>query len=222
MDDLYFSFTQDNFLMLTTKKSDLPLDELLNFISMKNNIDRIKPIFLKQIHSNNILSTNTAGLYNNYDGIITNNKDNNVTPIIATADCIPLFIYDLKTELYGLIHCGWRGVKSNIHMKALRNFLNKKSKLEDIKIYLGPSIQSCCYQIKDDIVGYFNKDSIANINDKIYLNLFKEISFDFFNAGLDKKNIQFSDICTYENNKCYSYRKNGASHNRMYSMIIKL
>ena len=46
----------------------------INLYSKKNNIDKINPIFIKQIHSNNIISTNIPGIYNNYDGIIVNYK----------------------------------------------------------------------------------------------------------------------------------------------------
>ena len=221
MAKLYFSHVQDNFLMLTTKKNDFTFQQLSDNISKELKINNFNTVLLKQIHSNNVLYTNTAGFYEDYDGIVVN-RMSNLIPVIATADCIPLFIYDTITGLYGIIHCGWRGVVSKIHLKALNNFVEKKSKIENIKIYLGPSIQGCCYEIGKEIVENFHKNSISNLNGKLYLNLFKEISLDFFSLGFNKDNIKYSNICTYENNECYSYRRNNNNKGRMYSMMIKI
>ena len=216
----FFSFIQDEFLMLTTKKTNLSFDKLKIKVFNELKLKNFNLVQLGQTHSNNIICTNTSGFYNNYDGIIIS-KTKNLIPVIATADCIPLFIYDNKKSVYGLIHCGWRGVVSKIHLKAIELLINNGSRVHDIKVYLGPSIQSCCYEIQTDIVDDFRKNSIINFNKKIYLNLFKEISSDFFNSGLDQKNIKYSSVCTYDNNQCCSYRRDGDSNGRMFSMILK-
>jgi len=216
----YFSFIQDDFFMLTTKKTNLSFDDLKTEIFNELNIKKNNLVRLGQTHSNNIICTDNPGFYDNYDGIIISGS-NNLIPVIATADCVPLFIYDNKKNIYSLIHCGWRGVVSKIHLKAIDAFINKGSEMKNIKFYLGPSIQSCCYEIGEDIVGDFRKNSITHFNKKIYLNLFKEISSDFFNSGVDQKNIKYSSICTFENELCYSYRRDGSSKGRMFSMIVK-
>tara|TARA_B100000029_G_C17240310_1_gene838773 strand:- start:162 stop:785 length:624 start_codon:yes stop_codon:yes gene_type:complete len=207
--------------MLTTKKTDLTFEQLSDNISKELKINNLNTVLLKQIHSNNVLYTNSSGFYEDYDGIVVD-RISNLVPVIATADCIPLFIYDTVNGLYGIIHCGWRGVVSKIHLKALKIFFDKNSKIENIRIYLGPSIQGCCYEIGEEIVDNFHKDSISNLNGKLYLNLFKEISSDFFILGFKENNIKYSDICTYENNECYSYRRNNKNKGRMYSMMIKI
>ena len=221
MINLCFSLSQDNFLMLTTKKTDLTFEQISDKVSKELKINNFNTVLLKQIHSDNVLNATNPGFYENYDGIIVDSLSN-LIPVIVTADCIPLFIYDSITGLYGIIHCGWRGVVSKIHLKALNNFFDKNSKIENVKIYLGPSIQGCCYEIGQEIVEIFHKGSISNLNDKIYLNLSKEISTDLFSLGFKKDNIKYSDICTYENNECYSYRRNNKNKGRMYSMIIKI
>jgi len=207
--------------MLTTKKTDLTFEQISDKVSKELKINNFNTVLLKQIHSDNVLNATNPGFYENYDGIIVDSLSN-LIPVIVTADCIPLFIYDSITGLYGIIHCGWRGVVSKIHLKALNNFFDKNSKIENVKIYLGPSIQGCCYEIGQEIVENFHKGSISNLNDKIYLNLSKEISTDLFSLGFKKDNIKYSDICTYENNECYSYRRNNKNKGRMYSMMIKI
>ena len=81
---------------------------------------------VKQIHSNKILFVEKVGKYGECDGILTKNE--NIIPQIVTADCIPLFIYDFIEKYYGIIHCGWRGIASKIHINALE-FLLQNSPL---------------------------------------------------------------------------------------------
>ena len=143
-------------------------------------------------------------------------------PIIATADCIPLFVYDCSTQYFGLIHCGWRGIVSGVHTKALHDLINRGCSLNNLKVYIGPSIRECCYVIGAEVVECFSSQSINKSNDKIYLDLINEIKIGLLNIGILSGNIIESKICTYENNECYSYRKENGSNGRMYSMIIKL
>ena len=130
----FFSFIDNDFLMLTSKKTNLSFDDLLERIFKEFNLKNFDLVRLQQTHSNNIICTNVPGLYNDSDGIIIH-EANNLIPVIATADCVPLFIYDSAKNIYGLIHCGWRGIFLKIHLKALDLFIKKGSNIKDIKIY---------------------------------------------------------------------------------------
>jgi len=207
--------------MLTTKKTELEEKKLFHTIFNSLNIRELKIVRIKQTHSNNIKYANSSGFYDNCDGIISNRKFN-IIPIIATADCIPLFIYDSNSQYYGLIHCGWRGIVSEIHIKALKDMINRGCSTNNINIYIGPSIKGCCYEIGEDIVANFSPKAINKINDKIYLDLIKEIKTKLLEIGIKSNNIVESNICTYESKECYSYRKERGLNGRMYSMMIKV
>ena len=43
---------------------------------------------------------------------------------VVTADCVPIIIYDLKNEIIGCIHAGWKGAFSGI----IKNTVNKIKK----------------------------------------------------------------------------------------------
>ena len=207
--------------MLTTKKTELKEKQLFKTIFNVLNIENSKIVRIKQTHSNNIKYANDSGFHENCDGIISN-IEFNLIPIIATADCVPLFIYDYNSGYYGLIHCGWRGIVSEIHINALKDMIKRGCNPDNIKIYIGPSIKGCCYQIGEDIEDNFHPESINKINDKIYLDLIKEIKTKLLNIGIKSNNIVESNVCTYESKECYSYRKEKGLNGRMYSMMIKI
>ena len=86
----------------------------------------------------------------NTDGVVTDKKD--LVLSIQVADCIPIYLVDPVKKVFGIIHAGWRGIVQKIHCNALKEFINKGSKLNKIKVFLGPSIKSCCFEIQSDII----------------------------------------------------------------------
>ena len=172
-----------------------------------------------QTHSTNIKFITKVGKYNNIDGLISS-KEYKISLSIQTADCVPIYIFDCKTEHYGIFHSGWRGTKNKIISKALNMFINDfKSKPNNILIVIGPHIQKCCYEVDWDVAQFFsyiNKDSKRN---KWFLNLNQEIKKDILKFNIPINNIYCSDICTYESLNYESFRRDGSKANRMLSVI---
>ena len=52
-----------------------------------------------QTHSNNVKYIDKPGTYKNVDGLVTN-LENKIKLVIQTADCVPIFITDLKKECW--------------------------------------------------------------------------------------------------------------------------
>tara|TARA_B100000029_G_scaffold479028_1_gene525674 strand:+ start:100 stop:729 length:630 start_codon:yes stop_codon:yes gene_type:complete len=172
-----------------------------------------------QTHSSNIKFITKPGVYKNCDGLITSKKYN-VPLIIKIADCVPIYIYDTKTQYYGLLHSGWKGTKDHIIIKALEIFNNVSNLLlENIKICIGPHIKSCCYEVDWDVAQYFSFFKKNKPKNKWLLNLEKEIKYDAINQGILSKNIFTVDICTYESLECESFRRDGKKSKRMIGVI---
>jgi len=171
-----------------------------------------------QTHSNNVKYIKKSGLYNNIDGLVTH-IDNNIYLMIQTADCMPIFIIDNIKGMIGLVHSGWKGTSNSIILSAISIFSNYDSRIDDIEIYIGPSIKSCCYEIKYDVAKYFNPKFIIKNNQKSFLDLEKKVRYDLSEVGIKSSNIFISDICTYENKNFCSYRRDNDKSGRMYSII---
>ena len=171
-----------------------------------------------QTHSNNVKYIKKSGLYNNIDGLVTH-IDNNIYLMIQTADCMPIFMIDNIKGMIGLVHSGWKGTSNSIILSAISIFSNYDSRIDDIEIYIGPSIKSCCYEIKYDVAKYFNPKFIIKNNQKSFLDLEKKVRYDLSEVGVKSSNIFISDICTYENKNFCSYRRDNDKSGRMYSII---
>lgn len=93
------------------------------------------------------------------DGILTKNK--NFLPVITVADCVPIYIFDVQSEIFGVLHSGWKG--TGICGEAIK-FLQKKfkSKPENICVVIGPHINECCYEIDKSRAEYFKNNFDEN------------------------------------------------------------
>lgn len=144
-----------------------------------------------QVHDIQIKTVTTPGTYDNVDGFLTHTPDLPLT--IRVADCMPIFLYDPDQKVIGLIHAGWRGTAKKIIQKAIALMVSEfHSKCETIKAALGPSIGSCCYQIKDDVASQFPHQYVHNHHLDI-----GQYNFDqLLEAGLMLQNIEKNDLCT--------------------------
>ena len=177
-----------------------------------------------QNHTDNILILDNNNkekyLYKNfcdeyYDGYITREK--NIAPLILTADCNAIIIYDTKQNIVANIHSGWKGVTKQIYLKVVSILINEfKSNVEDIIVCIGPSIRKCCFSSEDEKFKLYFNSIWKNENEYIYyeknnkrfhIDLIHIIIKDLIAIGIKKENIADANICTACNNEdFFSYR----------------
>lgn len=100
----------------------------------------------KQIHDTKILIVSEPAEIppTECDGFIT--KIPNVYLGVFTADCMPVFIYEKRNKIIGILHAGKKGTQLGITREAI--LLMQKtfnSKTQDISLLLGPAICIKCY-----------------------------------------------------------------------------
>ncbi len=171
---------------------------------------------LKQIHSNKIIEVKRdMFLKEEGDGLFTFEK--NIILEVKIADCFPVFILD--KNLIMVLHVGWRGAKEGIIEKGIEIF-KEKGDFKNIKVFLGPGIKKCCYEVKEDVANFF-KDFLEKRDERIYLDLEKFIINNFLKEGIKKEKIFIFPYCTScRNDIFYSNRKKDKGRNR--GWIIKL
>tara|TARA_B110000116_G_scaffold75793_1_gene65792 strand:- start:374 stop:1063 length:690 start_codon:yes stop_codon:yes gene_type:complete len=209
---------EDSVIFSTKKNINITSEKILYDTLLKNNIDQDYLASCMQTHSNHVAFIEKPGIYKNTDGLIAY-FDSKILLKIQSADCVPIFMIDKCERIIGLIHSGWKGTKNSIILSALKIFLKLGSKRKDIEIYIGPFIQDCCYEIKQDVSNLFDKSFIVNKNDKLFLNLLSKIKYDLSENGIIS--IYESNICTYHNEEYCSYRRDKGITSRMYSVIGK-
>jgi len=172
----------------------------------------------QQTHSTNVLFVNSSGEFENCDGLITDNP--NIILSLQTADCIPIFLYDVITGLRGLVHAGWRGVVGGIACNAIELMVKHQSTVENLQVLLGPSICKHCFEVGVEVADQFDKNCVvAGNNNKYFADLHAQVRLQLLKYKISENNIHLSNICTFENQDCCSYRRDGENAGRMYSFM---
>jgi len=174
---------------------------------------------VKQEHSDNIYVIDNKEKTEQIpaDGIITNIPG--VTLCISIADCVPVFIFDAKAKILGVIHAGREGTRKRIVQKALEILTSKfKSNKKDIIALIGPSIGPCCYYLPDDLLNLCKKEGLI-ISERKTLDLWISNEKQFVDYGINKQNIFIFNECTFCNDDYYSYRR-GDKKSRNYAVAM--
>ena len=89
------------------------------------------------------------------DGIITTNR--NLVPTVTVADCMPLYLYDPVTGVFGIVHSGWKGtgIIVDAMQLAVRNY---GARISDFCVVLGPHIRDCCYIVNKERADWFSQN----------------------------------------------------------------
>ena len=213
-----------NFRMLGKDKKTSVLKNL-DIICNELNIRPDEVYKGKQDHTDNILvlTENNKEKYEFekentecIDGYITNCK--HVSPLVTTADCNAVVIYDTKNNVVANVHSGWKGTTKKIYLKAIEKMKEEfGTHTQDLIVCASPSILNCCFSSEDenfkkiftdiwedeDSYIYYEKEN----SKRFHINLQYVITKDLINAGVKKENIHFAGICTCCNHEdFYSYR----------------
>ena len=117
---------------------------------------------VKQVHGNTVLTPSeieSAAAVNNdvqqeperpsADGILTEQPQQAVW--VCTADCTPVLIADEKTGQVAAVHAGWRGTATRIVPNAIARLIDSGSRLENLRIAMGPAIAGEVYQVSETV-----------------------------------------------------------------------
>ena len=192
------------------KELDIPAEKMAHF---------------HQVHSERLLTLTSAQDVTRFqneplqeaDGWLVTASGCGVT--VLTADCVPLFLWDAAGGPFALSHCGWKGVVKRLP------FLTAKALLQagatHIQGWLGPHIQSCCFEVQADVANQFSPRSVVHKNGKIFVNLNTEILGQLQEAGLNLTEIKTPYYCTCgDEQNFFSWRRDHIRRNLL-SFIYK-
>jgi len=184
-------------------------------------------IFQKQVHDITICEyfTNTNVTCDDYvfantDGMITREKD--VFLMVMGADCVPLLFFEPEQQIIAVAHAGWRGTLNGIAYKMIQTLTSTYNcNATKILVGIGPSISAKNYEVSASIYDHFNQQFTEAhhwfilTKTSFHLDLWKANKDQLCNAGVLNKNIELSNICTFDNPKSYySFRKDADAAGR--------
>ncbi|CAM4187368.1 peptidoglycan editing factor PgeF [Campylobacter armoricus] len=201
-------------------KAFIAFDQDYNIFRAKicNNIfpweDSIKKcVFLNQIHSN-IITHYKKDFHFNADGIISDEK--NVALCILSADCLPLLLYDDKKKTIAALHSGRKGCFENILKEAVLKMQESfNTQTKNLKLIISTGICAKNYEINGEILDY-SKKNFASFLHENKLDLKALVKFQANNLGI--KDIFDINLCTFDDKRFFSYRKN-QTQKRIVSVI---
>ena len=188
---------------------------------------------LKQIHGNIVFTTteisqNQTDNLLEGDGIVNTGKNESIW--VASADCNPVLIGDSATGKVAAIHAGWRGTSIKIIPATIKRLLAQGSKLENLKIAIGPAISGEVYQVDEEVaikvcnsISSFHTISgiINSLSDfspipilpdempgKVRLDVRKVNEIQLYQLGIKPDQIAISPHCTFlQSQYFFSYRR---------------
>ena len=150
-----------------SKDNKKNIQKNLKFVAKTMAVERAKLLLMHQTHSNKVVEI-TKKNYKKIivaDAMITQMR--NLAIGVVTADCVPIIFCDIKSQVAGCIHAGWKGAFSGI----VENTIQKVQKLNlKNKIYasVGPCIGNKSYEVD---IKFYKKFVSKSWKYKIY---FKE------------------------------------------------
>jgi len=207
----------------TPKDFDSPLtDSQCSYLKKITGMDIPQVFWRKQIHGDDILlvkdNVKSAKSCPDADAYITNEK--NLPIAIRTADCVPVFIFDHIQRVIGLAHAGWRGTYKAIAAKTVLRMQEKFDSLpSSVKVFLGPSIRECCYQVGEEFRDYFPLH-VKDREGHLYADVVGVNRDQLIQAGVLKENILDSGICTCCHKDYFSFRRDASKAGRMISLMM--
>ena len=177
-------------------------------------------VYMNQVHGNNvqIVDKNSPKLIENCDGLITKEKE--LPLMVMVADCIPILFFDEIQGVIAAVHAGRNSTFLKIAQITANKMINELGcNANNIKVIMGPSIHTCCYEVSDELVNIvktsfgekFCKGNNIDLHG-INVKLLEEVGI---------RHIRISEICTKcSNEPFYSFRKNPKTGR--FAGIIKL
>ncbi len=179
---------------------------------------------LSQVHGARAIRADGPGIWEG-DALVSQSPG--LLLAVSTADCYPLLFEDPITKTVAAAHAGWRGVIAGIVERTLDLMETEfHSRLEQIRVAIGPGICGRCYQVGPEVAEAFDRrglgDALADDpaeSGRYRLDLEKAIEALLQRRGVSGNRVWRSGQCTYENTAFFSYRRQGAKSGRMWGLI---
>ena len=153
--------------------------------------------------------------------------------VIKTADCIPVIVLAKNKPYFFIAHCGWRGAVSDLLVKGIKQMLEVGVDAEEMIVLIGPGASLHNYQVGQEVVeavkaswnraneiagGANSCSAIVQSMGSFYCGIKELLSHQASCLGI--KEIYISSICTLEDQRFFSHRRQKDLAGRQLSFIL--
>ena len=129
---------------------------------------------------------------------------------VLTADCMPLFVADMKGGRVGIAHAGWRGMSAGVIENVVRSL---GAPAANVAAWMGPAIGPAAFQVGPEVKEAFERFDPAaaaafapHVPGKFLADLYLLARQRLLRAGV--REIHGGGFCTHgERERFFSYRR---------------
>ncbi len=191
---------------------DTPSAVAVNRQILQQRYDTPPIVWMEQVHGDTVRIVENADLdtISACDAIVTDRPG--IALAVMVADCIPILLHDPERGVVAAVHAGRNGTFLQIAPKTVETMAERFGcRPEEMRVWMGPSIRVCCYEVGDEIAEIARKNfGEAYVNgrslDLPALNLDQLLK-----TGVKPENIEVSSVCTRCDKNYFSYRREGTT-----------
>jgi hypothetical protein len=178
---------------------------------------------VKQVHGASVLRAPVPDWGAEADAIVLGPAQADATPVIRTADCVPILLADPLSGRVGAVHAGWRGVARRILAETVAAIASPADRL---LAAVGPCLCTACFEVGDEVVEALVPASGVAIvarshGAKPHVDLRLAVRLQLRALGVDDACIEDVAGCTRcEPDRFFSYRRDGANAGRQMAVIV--
>ena len=153
---------------------------------------------------------------------------------VRTADCVPVFLFDPVKKAVAVIHSGWKGTVQKICLHTINDMYSAYgTDASSLLAVIGPCIRMEHFQVREEVSSLFKQagfpiDRIwkwtgipeeGNMRGGHHIDLAEANRWILETAGVNPENIRDCGICTYEDTRFFSARREGVECGRIINAI---
>jgi YfiH family protein len=184
------------------------------------NIPRRKLALAGQVHGAKIAVARAGGLYQGFDGLIT--ERSGLALAISTADCYSVVIYSPPEHAVAALHVGRKGAEREIIPRAAA-MLQQQFRCDPAYAIavIGPGICAECYTVSKADASPFPLTAKRFRHGAWHLDLEAFSRAELARCGLKRKNILSSGLCSSCNRELFfSHRRDRGITGRLWTLAV--
>ncbi len=172
--------------------------------------------YVNQVHGNAVATLDAAlpaaaaaaGL-GDADAIVTDQSG--IALAVLVADCLPVLLADAEHRVVGAAHAGRRGLVEGVIPATIEAMVRLGAEPASVRAYLGPAICGQCYEVgaavQAEVVAHVPAAASTTAWGTPGVDLVAGAVHQLARTGVVE--IGRSGICTVEDERFYSYRRDG-------------
>lgn len=166
------------------------------------------------IHSfeDRVLVAAKSGEFQSYDAAVSTHQSLLLSQ--TTADCASSIIGSTAKDVVAIIHGSWHTLKKDIIMQTIQKVSSQTA--GTLIAGIGPMICRNCYEFGSEATDLFPPRYIHSKKGKLYVDLNSIVKDQLKSSGV--KHVIDLNICTKEDDRFFSHRKDGAESGRFLTL----